>query len=134
MYEVKLEAQDKIIDCRICGLLSPIEAKCYTSEVEKLLIQNQLHRGYRLIVDISKCVIQTQETIATLSGHMIAMPKADRIAVIIGGSLASGQARRLFTQPYARLVSTRQQALDWINSKDCQVENVSATYNRAKGN
>ena len=127
MHTVSLDVGDKILECIIGGLLSPIEVQTYINKVQNIVIENHLHRGYRLIVDVSDCIIQTQETIAAFSRHIVAMPKADRIAVIVGGSLASGQVRRLFTQQYVRLVSSRQQAIDWITSNACVTDNTTPT-------
>jgi hypothetical protein len=116
MYDVHIDLDRNIIDTSLSGFLSSADVHGYVKAVRTALIMNRFYRGYRLIVDVSGCSIQSQETLRLLSAHIAAMPKAQRIAVVVGDSPASGQARRLFHQPYANFVPTRQEGLSWLLS------------------
>ena len=59
---------------------------------------------YAMVIDVRDCPIQQQGVIKAMGEHMARMPKARAIAIVTGRSLAKMQVRRLFTQPYARIV------------------------------
>ncbi len=44
------------------------------------------------------------------------MPKAAALAIVTGSSLARMQIKRLFTQPYARIVNTVEEGRAWVLS------------------
>lgn len=111
---VEYDADSGLIETSISGFLYPADVAGYVKDVQTAAIFNQFHHGYRLLVDVSGCAVQSQETLAAFAKHMASMPKADRIAVVLGGSPGVGQARRLFTQPYARLVNSREEAMAWL--------------------
>lgn len=72
--------------------------------------------AYAMVIDVSECPIQLQEMIKAMGQHMSTMPKARALAVVTGSSLARMQIRRLFTQPYARIVKTVEQGRAWVVS------------------
>jgi hypothetical protein len=116
MYSVQIDLDRSIIDTALAGFLSAEDVQGYVRDVQAALILNQFYRGYALIVDVGGCAIQPQATLSALAQHMAAMPKARRIAVVVGTTPAISQVRRLFRQDYARIVPTRQHGLAWILS------------------
>ena len=117
MYIVTLDRHNSMIDNTLGGFLLVADVSDYINHVQRLIVLNRLHLGYNLIIDVSGCVIQTQQTLTMLSDHMAAVPKARRIAVVVGASVASGQFRRIFNQEQARLVPDRQRGMAWIAFK-----------------
>ena len=67
-----------------------------------------------MVIDVSDCLIQQQDTPKAFGAHMASMPKARAIAIVTGSSLARMQIRRLFTQPYARIVATVDEGRAWV--------------------
>lgn len=49
-----------------------------------------------------------------MRAHMATMPKANALAIVVGSSAARMQVRRLFIQPYARIVATVEDGRDWV--------------------
>ena len=76
---------------------------------------NRAKEGYRLLVDIGACKIQSQDVIGAFTTMVAAMPKAQRIAVICGSSMVELQLKRVMNQPYTRCVPNRHAALAWLN-------------------
>jgi hypothetical protein len=95
-------------------MLSLDETATYINDLRRSFVVNKLRPNYAMVIDVSACNIQAQDMIKAMGEHMAAMPKARAIAIVTGSSLARMQVRRLFTQPYARIVSTQEEALAWV--------------------
>jgi hypothetical protein len=89
------------------------EVASYIAELQRQFIVHRL-RNYVMIIDVSACPIQAQDVVTAMGKHMVAMPKARAIAVVTGSSLARMQVRRLFTQPYARITRSVEDARKWV--------------------
>lgn len=116
MYGIHVNASSNLIEIEFKGLLAPDEAAAYIAAVRHAMVTRGLKAGYRMLIVISDCPIQPQDTIKVLAEHIEAMPKASRIAVVTGSSLAKMQMRRLFKQPYARIVSDEVDGRAWVLS------------------
>lgn len=97
-------------------MLSIDRTGAYMTDLRRALVGNRLRPDYAMVIDVQECNIQAQDMIEAMSEHMVSMPKAKAIAIVTGSSLARMQIRMLFTQPYARIVSTQEEAQAWIHS------------------
>ncbi|SOB86720.1 SpoIIAA-like [Sphingomonas guangdongensis] len=114
MYDISIADADRLVVVRLGGLMSVEEVDRYMAELGRTMAAHRLTADYRLIVDVIDCPIQTQAVIDRMREHMAAAPRAAAIAVVTASSLARMQIRRLFQQPYARVVSTLAEARAWV--------------------
>lgn len=113
MYEIKVDKPRELIEVRLGGMMTVEEVGAYIAELQRLFIANRL-RTYVMVIDVSECPIQSQDMIVAMGVHMAKMPKSRALAVVTGSSLAKMQVRRLFTQPYTRIVTTPADGLAWV--------------------
>ena len=113
MYSISVDKTNELIEARLSGIMSVAEVGEYIAELKRAIVINQLHT-YAMITDLIDCPIQPQDTILAMGEHMATMPKARSLAVATGSSLAKMQVRRLFTQPYARIVATVEDGRAWV--------------------
>ncbi|WP_267397157.1 MULTISPECIES: STAS/SEC14 domain-containing protein [unclassified Sphingomonas] len=116
MYRIAVDRRRGLVEVTLGGLLSVEETTTYINDLRRAFVVNKLRAPYSMVVDVSACNIQAQDMIKAMGEHMVSMPKATAIAIVTGSSLARMQIRRLFTQPYARIVSTQEEAHAWIHS------------------
>jgi TusA-related sulfurtransferase len=116
VFGIAVDAARGLVEVTLAGLLEPSEAADYIARVRKAFVVHGLRSPYAMVIDVSACPIQAQVTIAALREHMAEMPKAHALAIVAGDSLARMQIRRLFTQPYARVVATQAEAHAWVLS------------------
>lgn len=116
MYSIRVDRVAELIDVRLSGLMTTGEVTAYIEELKRSFVANKL-RSYSMLIDVTECPIQTQSMIEAMGRHMATMPKATALAVVVGGSLARMQVRRLFTQPYAKIFTDRNEALSWVVDK-----------------
>lgn len=115
MHDIRVDARLRLVEATLAGMLTVDGVTSYVGQLQQAFVANRL-RDYVLIVDIADCPIQSQDVVAALRTHMVAMPKASAIAIVTGSSLARMQVRRLFDQPYARIVGNREAARAWVLS------------------
>ena len=115
MFSIEVYREDKLIAVRLTGLLSADEVAAYIAEVKRQFVLNRL-RDYCMVIDVSDCPLQSQEMLRSMGAHMATMPKAYALAIVTGDSIARGQVRRLFTQPYARITATVEEGRAWVLS------------------
>lgn len=115
MFNIVVDKAYAVVQVRLGGMLSAPEVGAYITELKNKLRTSHL-REYRLIVDASECPIQHQDVIMLFAQHMGSMPKAQAIAIITGSSLIKMQVKRIFTQPYARIVASAAEARAWVLS------------------
>lgn len=113
MFKISVDKANELVEARLSGIMSVAEVGEYIGELKRVIVINRLHT-YALITDLTNCPIQPQEIIYAMGEHMAAMPKARSLAVATGSSLAKMQIRRLFTQPYARIVATVEDGRAWV--------------------
>jgi len=114
MYTIKVDEASNQVEVEFSGMVSVDEAALYVFELQRAFIADRLRAGYSIVVDLAECPVQSQATIGAMRAHMATMPKAGAIAVVVGSSPVRMQATRLFTQAYARIVDTPDQARAWI--------------------
>lgn len=115
MYDIRVDKEDGVISVTLSGMLTISEVASYIADIKRSFVHNNL-RSYAMIIDVSACPIQQQDVIGAMGQHMASMPKARSLAIVTGSSLARMQIRRLFRQPYARIVSRREDGLAWVVS------------------
>lgn len=113
MYRIALDSQHGVINVTLSGMMTIDEVAAYIADVKRTCVANRL-REYAMVIDVRDCPIQQQDTIKAMGAHMATMPKARSLAVVTGSSLAKMQIRRLFTQPYARIVNTIEDGQEWV--------------------
>lgn len=116
MHQITVTPSNNLVDITLSGLMSPDDVRTYIADLTHQMVKGRLSAGYRMIIDVSDCPIQTQDMINTMASHMSGMLKAGAIAIVTGSSLARMQVRRLFHQPYARVVGTPAEARAWVLS------------------
>lgn len=113
MFSIRVDKPRELIEVRLAGMLKLDEVAAYIAEVRHKIAFAHL-RSYAMVIDVTDCPIQPQEIIKAFGQHMAAMPKARSLAIVCGGSLSRLQVRRLFTQPYARVVATADEGRAWV--------------------
>lgn len=115
MYDIHIDRTHNLVEATLGGMMTIDEVAAYIVDLKRAFVMNKLH-SYSMIVDVTNCPIQQQSMIQAMGSHMATMPKATALAVVVGSSLARMQVRRLFTQPYARIVSTTEEGRAWVLS------------------
>ena len=113
MYKIGVDKENSIIAVTLTGLMALDEVDAYIAALKAAFAQYAL-QDYAMVIDVSGCPIQSQEMIRSMGEHMAMMPKARALAVVTGSSLAKMQIRRLFTQSYARIVTTVSEGHAWV--------------------
>lgn len=115
MYDIQVDREHSLIEATLGGMMTTEEVAAYIADLKRSFVLNKMH-GYSMVIDVTGCPIQQQDMIQAMGAHMATMPKARSLAVVVGGSLARMQVRRLFTQPYARIVATVEEGRAWVLS------------------
>lgn len=113
MYKIEVDGPHGVINVTLTGMMSIDEVAAYIADIRRACVTNRL-REYAMVIDVRDCPIQQQDMIRAMGEHMALMPKAKALAIVTGRSLAKMQIRRLFTQPYARIVDTVEQGQAWV--------------------
>lgn len=113
MYSIRIDSQQGVIDVALTGMMSVDEVADYVRDLRREIVAHRM-RAYAMVIDLTDCPIQSQDVIGAIGRHMADMPKA--LALVTGSSLARMQVRRLFTQPYARVVATRAEGWAWVTA------------------
>jgi len=113
MYKIKVDKLNGLVEVELGGLMPTEEVAAYMHDLKLQFALNGL-RSYSMVIDVSRCPIQSQDMIRAMGEHMAEMPKARALGVVTGSSLARMQVRRLFTQAYARITETVSEAREWV--------------------
>lgn len=113
MYHIEVDRAAGVISATLAGMMTQDEVALYIAALKRAFVANHLH-AYAMVIDVSDCPIQQQDTVQTMGMHMATMPKARSLAIVTGSSLARMQIRRLFKQPYARIVATVEEGRAWV--------------------
>ena len=116
MYRITPHRNANLIEVELGGMMSVDEVADYMAALRQAFVANHFRAGYRILIDVTACPIQSQEMVEGMRTHMAGMPKASRIAMVTGSSLARMQVRRLMTQDYARVFATPEEARVWLAS------------------
>jgi len=127
MYHITFVASRQLISVKLTGLFSAGEVERYVADLRDRFLRHRFKAGYLMLIDTSECTIQPQDVLLALQEHMASFPKASRIAVVTGSSLARMQVRRVMHQPYLRIVATAREGHQWLfASEDAAEPAVSA--------
>jgi hypothetical protein len=113
VYHIEVDRGAGVISAKLAGMMTQAEVALYIADLKRAFVANHLH-AYAMVIDVSECPIQLQDIIQTMGMHMATMPKARSLAIVTGSSLARMQIRRLFKQPYARIVATVEEGRAWV--------------------
>jgi len=116
MYDVSFDHDAQLLAIRWHRIFTPDEVVAYTRDVMRQFLAAHFHPGYRLMIDMSACGPQPQETLAALAQHMGPFPKASRIAIVAVSAVLRAQVRRVMTQPYLRMFDDPAAARGWVVS------------------
>lgn len=116
MYSIQVDTAHNVVEVRLGGLMPLDEVAAYIFDLKRTIDAHKLGSDYAMVIDVSDCPIQSQDMIKAMGAHMATMPKARSLAIVTGSSLARMQIKRLFTQPYARIVATTDQGRAWVIS------------------
>lgn len=118
MYKITIVKSRNLVESKMNGTFSPSMVLDYEAALREHFDDGTLQPGYMMLIDVSGAKIQTQQTICAFIQHVARMPKASRIAVVVGTSVIRMQVRRVLQQPYLRLFDARSEALPWLLSTD----------------
>ncbi len=113
MYDVSMDTDAHLLVIRWHRIFTPAEVAPYTQDVMRRFLAARFRPGYRLLIDMSACGPQPQDTLAAFVRHMSPFPKASRIAIVAAGAVARAQVRRVMTQPYMQLFDDPASARTW---------------------
>jgi hypothetical protein len=116
MYDVSLDPDTHLLAIRWHRIFTPAEVATYTQDVMRRFLAARFRPGYRLLIDMSACGPQPQDTLAAFVRHMGPFPKASRIAIVAAGAVARAQVRRVMTQPYLQLFDDPAAARTWVTA------------------
>ncbi len=113
MYDIRVDRAHSVIEVTLGGMMTTEEVASYIADLKRVFVTDKLH-DYAMVIDATDCPIQQQDIVQAMGVHMATMPKARALAIVTGSSLARMQIRRLFTQPYARVVASVEDGRAWV--------------------
>jgi hypothetical protein len=117
MYTFVIDPKRKLIRSWIEGFLTTQEVEEWSREEQAAVVTLGCKSGeFLLLVDTSRCAIQSQEVVA-LFQHIIANStyKSRRIAIMQGGSLTKMQTRRIVAgNDHIRHFAATDEAEAWL--------------------
>ncbi|KTT73465.1 STAS/SEC14 domain-containing protein [Sphingomonas endophytica] len=115
MYDIVFERESALLATRWHRIFTPAEVAGYARAVMRGFLEARFHPGYRLLMDMSACGPQPQDTLAAFATQFRSFPRASRIAVVTTPSpVARAQILRRMPQPYLRLFDTAAEARAWV--------------------
>ncbi|KTT73464.1 hypothetical protein [Sphingomonas endophytica] len=115
-YDLDFDRAAHLLVVRWYRMFSPGDVETYGQEYTRGFVAAQFRSGYRLLMDMTPCDAQPQESLALFAAHMKKIPKASRIGVAATAPLLRGQVRRIMTQPYMRLFESPVDARTWVTA------------------
>ncbi|MDR6788333.1 hypothetical protein J2Y58_001691 [Sphingomonas sp. BE138] len=116
MYDVSFDQDAHLLAIRWHRIFTPAEVATYTQDVMRGFLAARFRPGYRLMIDMSACGPQPQDTLAAFARHMAPFPKASRIAIVAVGAILRTQVRRVMTQPYMQVFDDPATARAWLTA------------------
>jgi hypothetical protein len=113
MYHIQIDEPNELVQVELGGLMPVDEVAAYIAELKRQIVAHRL-RSYAMVIDVSRCPIQSQDMTRSMAEHMAEMPKARSLAIVTNSALARMQVRRLFAQPYARIAATVAEGREWV--------------------
>ena len=126
MFTIDIDTSRSFVSVRLNGFMDVAEAKAYVARVEAEFVGKIGSRPYVMMIDTSGAPLQSQAVFETFAAHIGHFPKAQRIALVTGGSLARMQLRRLLTRDYAEFFDTPAEAMAWLFAPKPEVHSQQA--------
>lgn len=116
MYSITVESARKLVRVELSGFFSVEEVAAFARDEQAAVAGMGCTTGeYLLLIDASGSKIQTQEVIADFQAFIANSPlKARRLAIVVGGSAARMQVRRILARDTAMIVCTRREGEAWL--------------------
>lgn len=117
-YDLKTSPSGERIVATLAGFFSVDDVSAYADEAERLIRYGYArHRGYRMLIDVSGCAIQSQDVIAAFTHHVASVPRARRLAVVAGSAAARMQISRVLDRPEIALFDSLCDAASWLDHR-----------------
>ncbi|MEH3123252.1 MAG: STAS/SEC14 domain-containing protein [Sphingomonas phyllosphaerae] len=114
MYSLQFDPTADLLEIRWHRTFTPADVLAYKHELMRRFLDERVRPGHRLMIDMSACGAQMQETLAALAEHMRPFPRASRIAMVAVSPVLRAQVRRVMKQPYMTLFDDAQAARAWL--------------------
>ena len=117
MHHIRLHAKVSIIDAKLVGYFSLFEVAAYTAAVEPIIRRLAAKGGYRMLIDATRCAIQSEEVIREFEQHVARVEPARRLAVATKDYVVRMQVRRVLKDPGIGIFVDRNDALAWLDQR-----------------
>lgn len=115
-YSLQICSPGDLIVSTLAGFFSLPEVAAYSAETEALIERCSLaHGGYRILIDVSECAIQSQDVTAAFSRHVAGVPRSRRVAVVTTSPIIRMQIRRIVGRPELAVFEDLPEARIWID-------------------
>ncbi|MDO6414880.1 hypothetical protein Q4F19_10855 [Sphingomonas sp. BIUV-7] len=115
-YALETNAAGNRIVATLSGFFGLGQVAAYAQEAERLIRRPSISfGGYRMVIDLTDCAVQSQEVIAAFSQHVAGVPRADRLAVVAGSPIIRQQIRRIIGRPEIAIFEHLPDAMAWLN-------------------
>lgn len=121
MYNINIDQSAKLVSVKLGGMMTVDEVHRYIADLAHEFLRARLRAGYLMMIDTTEATLQRQEVVDALKRQIIQFPKARRIAMVNGSSLARMQIKRVMTQPYALVFDTEAEGMAWLMSSEPDV-------------
>ncbi|WP_176590927.1 STAS/SEC14 domain-containing protein [Sphingobium sp. EM0848] len=114
MYVIDFRHDLNLLDIRWKGIFTDEIIADYARLLKRQFIEQGFQPGYLLRMDMTDSAVQTQDAVGAFGRNLGDFPKARRIAIVTPSVIARMQVRRVMTQPYLRIFSLAEPALEWL--------------------
>lgn len=116
-YSLQLRPPGDLIVATLGGFFTLPQVVAYTGEAEAMIERClHTHNGYRILIDISDCAIQSQEVTAAFERHVAGVPRSRRVAVVTKSPIIRMQIRRIIGRPELAVFEHVSEALVWMEA------------------
>ncbi len=116
VYDFTFDRDAHLLTVRWHRYFTPADVVAYGNDYMRGFVAAQFRTGYRLLMDMTACDAQPQDTLVPFMDHMKRIPKASRIAVVATAPMMRNQVTRLMTQPYRQVFDTLAEARRWVTA------------------
>lgn len=116
MYKIVIDPTHALVRLDMEGMLSLAESDRLVGDLIHSIREARLRR-YAIVIDVTRCGVQSQDMIAAMAAHLTKMQNAYAIALVTGTTLVRMQVQRIFAQPIAHFAATYDEALRWVLSR-----------------
>jgi len=116
MYDVEFRREISLLDIKWAGLFTPETVASYAGFLREQFARHRFTPGYRLRIDMSRSMVQTQGALTAFREQFAGFPRASRIAIVTPSAIARFQVRREMHQPYLELFEPPDGTLNWLGT------------------